>query len=120
MKFTETTFTNRKEILKFAQPFTAIPVMVSDAGIIADADGKKIVSAGTIVGGGVLLNPDAMVTEKNDAVSGAEAEGVLLWDVDVTHGAAPGSMVVFGFIDLNKLPKAPDASVDLKLVMFLK
>lgn len=120
MKFVETQFTNRTEILKFPDHYVALAVTVDDVGVTANADGKKIVPAGTIVGGGTLANPDAKVTEKNDATLGAEAEGVLLNDVDVTYGPASGAMVIHGFIDLNKLPKAPDATVDLQNITFLK
>ena len=52
------TFTNHKEILKFNE-FVATVVTVGDTGVSENADGKKIVKAGTIVGGktkAVLLN----------------------------------------------------------------
>ncbi len=42
-----------------------------------------------------------------DEGSGFEAEGVLLHDVDVTHGDAPGQMIVWGFIDKSKLDEDP-------------
>jgi hypothetical protein len=42
-----------------------------------------------------------------DDGSGYEAEGVLLYDVDVTHGDAPGAMIVWGFIDKSKLDEDP-------------
>lgn len=226
-KFVETEFLNKKEILKFPDHFVAIAVMVDDDGVTANEDGKKIVPAGTIVGGKnapVLENLDEPVVDKNTppakatkqftlyssggtthkmtltakepgtagnsitfamskstAASGDEvevevtssaivvkpvvadnaitstigeileainsdedasalveasapaaaldiapnqditatalengsngtitgAEGVLLNDVDVTYGPAPGAMVIHGFIDLNKIPEPP-------------
>ena len=42
-----------------------------------------------------------------DDGSGFEAEGVLLHDVDVTYGDAPGQMIVWGFIDKSKLDEDP-------------
>ena len=42
-----------------------------------------------------------------DDGSGYAAEGVLLYDVDVTHGDAPGAMIVWGFIDKSKLDEDP-------------
>ena len=42
-----------------------------------------------------------------DDGSGYEAEGVLLHDVDVTHGDASGAMIVWGFIDKSKLDEDP-------------
>lgn len=126
MKFTTTDFGNKKEILYFSEHFVALGVMVSDAGISANADGKKIVSAGTIVGGAtkpVLANLDEPVVKKNtQGVDGDKAEGVLLNDVDVTYGPASGAMVLHGFIDLNKLPEAPCAAAvtALKQITFIK
>lgn len=117
-KFVVTNYGNKKEILKFADHYVAVGVTVDDTGIVANADGKKIVPAGTIVGGGVLADPTKKVSGKNTA----EAEGILLNDVDVTYGPAPGAMVIHGFIDLNKLPAAPatDAVAALKGITFLK
>lgn len=66
-KFTETEYMSTKEILKFPDHYVAMAVMVSDTGIVANEDGKKIVPKGTIVGGAsasVLDNLDEAVVEK--------------------------------------------------------
>lgn len=126
MKVVETTFTNKKEILKFPDHYVAIAVMVDDTGIVADADGKKIVPAGTIIGGSanpVLANLDEPVTKKNtQGVDANAAEGVLFYDVDVTYGAASGAMLIHGFIAMDQLPEAPaaDAIAALKQITFIK
>lgn len=135
MKFNSTTYTNRNEILKVADNAVSIPVMVDDAGITANAEGKKIVKAGTIIGGtgganSIFNNVATLATEHNtqsgatgSAGAGVDAEGVLLNDVDVTYGDAPGSMLIHGFVDLNKLTVAPVADVVTALkgrVTFLK
>ena len=135
MKFNQTTYTNKSEILKFGDHYVSIPVMVDDTGIIVNADGKKLVLAGTIVGGtgeanSVLLNDTVKVSSHNiqagattTAGAGIDAEGVLMDDVDVTYGPASGSMILHGFIDLVKLPEAPtvDAITALKSrILFLK
>lgn len=60
------TYVNRKEILKYNE-FIACPVTVSDANVAANADGKKIVKAGTVIGGSskkVLENPGEAVVDK--------------------------------------------------------
>lgn len=60
------TYTNHKEILKFNE-FIAIVVTVGDTGVSANADGKKIVKAGTVIGGSskkVLENPGEIVVDK--------------------------------------------------------
>lgn len=118
-KFVETIRTNgKKEILKFPDHYVALAVTVSDVGITANADGKKIVPAGTIVGGGFLSSLTIQAVKTN----AAGAEGVLLDNVDVTYGPAPGAAVIHGFIALDKLPEAPVAAAktDLNMIKFIK
>lgn len=129
-KFVTTTYGNKKEILKFPDHYVALGVTVDDTGIVANTDGKKIVSAGTIVGGGALADNTKKVSAKNTqggttGTIGAaiDAEGVLLNDVDVTYGPASGAMIVHGFIALDKLPEVPadEAVTALKgRILFLK
>lgn len=123
-KFVSTTYSSPKDILKFDH-YVAIGVTVSDTGVTANSDDKKIVPAGTVVGGigGFTLSDDTKSVEAKatqggatgTAGAGVDAEGVLLTDVDVTYGPASGSMVIHGFIDLNKIA-APvaDAKTALK------
>ena len=115
MKFEVTKYGNKKEILKFPDHYVAIAVMVDDAGVEA-VKGKKILKAGTLVGGGVIENPEIKVK----AINGAGTEGVLLNDVDLTYGPAPEAMVIHGFIDLSKIPEEPNSEVDLPLITFIK
>jgi len=117
-KFLQTDFANKKEILKFPDHYVAVAVTVDSAGVTANAEGRKIVPAGTIMGGGVLDDQTKLATK----INAAGAEGVLFNDTDVTYGPAPGAMVIHGFIDLNKIPEAPvaEAKAALKLITFLK
>lgn len=238
-KFVKTSYTNGKEILKFPDHYVSVAVTVDDTGVSANADGKKIVAAGTIVGGAsasVLADDTQKVVKKNTAgvkasvtldctnanaditftavnagtagnaikvalvdpsgndqalavsvvgdtinvslatngtgtitstaaqVIGAvnahlvakdlvlasnatdndgtgvveaksataltggtagtvkDAEGVLLYDVDVTYGAAAGAMLIHGYVDTTKLPEAPtaEAVAALKQITFMK
>ena len=67
-KFLETEFVSTKEVLKFPDHYVALAVMVDDADIQANDDGKKIVPKGTVVGGkngSVLANLDEPVVEKH-------------------------------------------------------
>lgn len=118
MKFIQTDYSNRKEILKFPDHYVNLAITVDDTGVVANAEGKKIVPAGTLLGGGVL----ASETVKATAVNGAGTEGVLFYDVDVTYGPAPGALTIHGFIDLDKIPAAPtaEAIAALKQITFLK
>lgn len=239
MKFIEKDYVNKTEILAIPDHYVAIPVMVSDDGVSANADGKKIVPAGTIVGGGTkpaLANLNEPVTDKNtppaastitinptgdnnnitltaktagedgdgisisladpsgnsqalavsvlltditvslatgetgtitstaksviDAINndenasklviaslptgndgtgvvtaitktqldngsnglGADAEGILFNDVDVTYGDAPGAMLVHAFVKTGALPEVPSAAAiaALKMIQFMK
>lgn len=117
-KFVQTSFGNKKSILKFPDHYVNVAVTLDNTGIAANADGKKIIPAGTILGGGVLADP----TKKAVGVNDGSAEGILFNDADVTYGPAPGAMLVHGFVDLGKLPVAPAAAAvtALPLIKFLK
>lgn len=106
MKMVVTEYGAAKTILKFADHVVSMSVMVDDTGVVANSEGKKIVPAGTIIGGGFIADKTKFALEKNDA----DAEAVLLNDADVTYGPEPGAAILHGFIDLNKLPEAPDAA----------
>ncbi|MBN2980125.1 hypothetical protein [Cohnella algarum] len=116
-KFVQTDYGNRKQILKFPDHYVNLAITVSDAGVTAGPDGKKIVPAGTIMGGGVINDPTVLAVKSNDA----NAEGVLFNDVDVTFGPAPGALLIHGFIDRAKLPEAPtaDAVAALNQIKFI-
>ncbi|PYI57029.1 hypothetical protein [Paenibacillus flagellatus] len=73
--------------------FTAFTYQVDDAGVTANAQGRKIVPAGTVY-------------PANDAT----AIGILLTDTDVTEGPQPGSVLVEGWILEARLPVAPAAA----------
>lgn len=117
-KFVETTYTNTKSIVKFPDHYVNLTVTVSDVGVVADAEGKKIVPAGTILGGGFLASETALAVKSNDL----NAEGVLFNDTYVTYGSAPGAVMIHGFVDLEKLPETPvaEAVTALKQITFLK
>ncbi|MFJ2042237.1 hypothetical protein ACIOBL_01470 [Paenibacillus taichungensis] len=118
MDLVTTKYGNRKQIIKFTDHYVNLAITVDDTGVVANAEGKKIVPAGTIMGGGVL----ASETVKATAVNGAGSEGVLFNDVDVTRGPAPGALLIHGFVALDKIPAAPVAAAvtALKQITFLK
>lgn len=94
---------NRKQILVDEPNSSAISCLISNTGVTADSDGKKIVKAGTPVYGSLMARNTAMT------VSGAENAkpcGVILHDVDVTNGTANSQVVYFGTIDVSKLDTA--------------
>lgn len=121
-KFKTTTYGNAKTILKFPDHYVNLAVTVSDVGVAANADGKKIVPAGTILGGGFLTDASIAAVKATTTEGISDAEGVLFYDVDVTGGPSSGAALIHGFVDLNKLPVVPSAEevTALKQITFLK
>ncbi|QCR33132.1 hypothetical protein [Lysinibacillus sp. SGAir0095] len=118
-KFVVTDYNNTKEILKYPDHHVSTTVTVDATGVTANGEGKKIVPAGTIVGGGFLADRSVKAKASSETVA---AEGVLRYDVDVTHGPAVAAVVLHGFVDLTKLPAQPTAAqiTALKQITFLK
>lgn len=121
-KFVETTYTNKKEILKFPDHYVNLAITVSDVGVTANSEGKKIVPAGTILGGGVLEDDTIEAVKATTDEGMSNAEGILFNDTDVTHGPASGALLIHGFVALDKLPTAPtdEEKAALKQITFLK
>lgn len=138
MKFTSTDYLqSQKSILKFTDHYVAMAVMLDESaiGLSADGEGKKILKAGTIIGGAgstnTLLGNTGALANKNNTQSGVttvahsavDAEGVLLHDVDLTYGDAPATMLIHGFVNIDKLPEAPSADAIAALksrILFMK
>lgn len=123
-KFIQEDYGNTKEILKFPDHYVALAVTVDDEGILPNEHGKKIVPAGTILGGKtkpVIDNTDEYVVEK-EGEDIADAEGVLFRDTDVTYGPASGALIIHGFIAQDKLPKpvTAEAKAALPQIHFIK
>lgn len=72
---------------------------ISDAGVAADANGRKIVKAGTIY-------------PANDAT----AEGIVYTDVDVTEGPQAGALLVEAYVLEARLPVAPSEEAKAVLI----
>jgi hypothetical protein len=87
--------------------------IVSTVAEVVDAinghfDVAKLIEAEAVgEDSGLVIAVAATPLAGGDDGSGYEAEGVLLYDVDVTHGDAPGAMIVWGFIDKSKLDEDP-------------
>lgn len=91
---------NEKQILIAPELAFSIGCLVGSTGVDADTNGRKIIKAGTPVGGttSVLTNRQTVLTK------GAEnAQGIVLHDVDVTDGDGRATLVLAGYVDLYKL-----------------
>lgn len=122
-KFLETEFVSTKEVLKFPDHYVALAVMVDDADIQANDDGKKIVPKGTVVGGkngSVLANLDEPVVEKHadPAVKAGLTTGEdndvdlnneIVWEA-VTAGHI-GNLITITLVDPGKANESLSVSV---------
>lgn len=97
-KIKTTAGTVKKQILFATQPSMTVSAVMSAAGAIA-VENRKIQKAGTPVVGDLT----ARTTAFTKSTAGTDAVGVLLHDVDVTAGDENAAILIFGFVDLNKV-----------------
>ena len=88
------------QILFNVQNQMSVGVIVDEAVGTAGEDGKKIVKAGTPLNGDLTARGTAFVAAKDMS---NPAVGVLLHDVDVTDGDANGTLLIWGFVNLNRM-----------------
>lgn len=110
------TYGNTNQILFAVEHQVSMGVVVSDALGVAEGT-KKVVKAGTPLTG----NLDARTAAFTAATAGSSTEasnavGVLLHDVDVTTGNANGTLLLFGFVNTNRI----DATTKAKLTDTVK
>lgn len=83
-----------------------LPAQVTNTGVDADSDGRKILRAGTPVTGNIEKR-DTAFTKTN----GNTAKAILLHDVDVTNGASNATIVLAGVVDLLKIDSTTAALI---------
>lgn len=110
------TYGNTNQILFAIEHQVSMGVVVSKTLGVAEGT-KKVVKAGTPLTG----NLDARTTAFTAATAGSSTEasnavGVLLHDVDVTTGDANGTLLLFGFVNTNRI----DATTKAKLTDIVK
>ena len=107
------TFNTANTILIAPAMAVALPIVLSNAGVIANAAGRKIVAAGTPLFGSLLTRatPFVEATSTGTAPAVSNAIGILLHETDVTTGNSNAQIVVFGFVDTTKLKTQPAAEV---------
>lgn len=99
-----------------------IGVQVGNTGVSADSNGRKIIKAGTPVGGtvSVLETRNTVLNVTNTSSNGANAQGVLRHDVDVTNGNANATLIVRGEVDSSKCPTiVAEAKTALTHIIFV-
>lgn len=122
---------NTKEILIAPELAFSIGCLVNATGVTADSDGRKILKAGTPVGGStdILTNRQTVLSKATTSGEGAaatsNAQGILLHDVDVTDGDTNATLVLKGQVDLYKLDSdvvallTAQAKANLKDIIFM-
>lgn len=100
------------QILFNVQNQMSVSIRVSKTITSAVTDGsKKILKAGTPLAGD-LTNRSTAFTAPVAAAEGVTAKpavGVLLHDVDITNDDANGTLLIWGFVNLNRLDTATQA-----------
>lgn len=93
------------QILFNVQNQMSVSIQVAkEAGVVEG--GKTIVKAGTPLSGD-LTNRSAAFS----AAGTGDAVGVLLHDVDVTDGAGNGTLLIWGFVNLNRIDSGTAAKI---------
>ena len=95
-----------KDILINKGTATIVNCIVSNTSVANNADGRKIIPAGTPIGSATSLttNPNAVLSTTNSSSSGANTQGLLLNSVDVTDGNTNAQIVLRGTVDISKCP----------------
>ena len=94
------------QILFNVQHQMSVGVMVDSTMASVTKNGRKIVKAGTPLTGDLAARKTPF-----KAASEGNAVGVLLHDVDITEGNANGSLLIWGFVNLNRLESDTQALV---------
>lgn len=97
-----------QQILFNVQNQMSVSVLVDSTMASVTVDGRKVVKAGTPLNGDLATRGTAF----NAAVdTSAPAVGVLLHDVDITDGNANGTLLIWGFVNLDRLDSATAALI---------
>ena len=111
-----------KDILLAPHLAFTISAIVGSTGVTNNAEGRKVIPAGTPVGGttSVLATRSTVLQVTNTSSNGANAQGVVLHDVDVTNGNTNAQVVIRGVVDSSKCPTIDaTAKTALTLITFV-
>lgn len=99
-KITKTTGAAPVQILFNVQNQMAVSIKVDDgiASYVTE-NGRRIIKAGTPLSGDLEARSTAFAAVGQSA----PAVGILLHDVDITDGDANGSLLIWGFVNLDRI-----------------
>lgn len=101
----KSSYVSTNQILFNTDPFVAVSIIVDRTlGVTDPATGRKIVKAGTPLAGDLTKRETGFraVNEASDSLA-SDAKGILLHDVDVTTGNANGTLLIFGFVNVDRI-----------------
>ena len=114
-------------LLDPALKYTMGIVVADDVGTNDPSTGRKVVKAGTPLTGNLDERTTAFTAAADSGTpSASNAVGILLHDVDVTAGDANGEIVIFGFINMNRIDTTTQAKITatvkaaLPMIKFIK
>lgn len=114
-------------LLDPALKYTMGIVVADDVGTNDPSTGRKVVKAGTPLTGNLDERTTAFTAAADSGTpSASNAVGILLHDVDVTAGDANGEIVIFGFINMNRIDATTQAKITatvkaaLPMIKFIK
>ena len=118
---TEKSYGNDVDIRIASELAFELPCIVSNAGVVANEEGKKIIKAGTpLYGENYFMDRQEVLK-----TSGTTAYGVALHDIDVTAGDTNDTLLIAGYVDYLKLDASVQSLVDtakssLTRILFVK
>lgn len=107
------------QILAFVEPQVSVGVVVNNTGVTADSEGKKILKAGTPLTGNLEARTTAF-TKASTTEGVSNAVGILLHDVDVTAGNNNATLLIFGFVNLDRVDSTTAALITAAVKTALK
>ena len=97
-----------QQILFNVQNQMSVSILVDKSMASVTVDGRKVVKAGTPLSGDLTARGTAF---KAAVDTTAPAVGVLLHDVDITDNNANGTLLIWGFVNLDRLDSATAALI---------
>lgn len=105
-------YTVQNEIRVAPELSFGMPALIDGSAVAADANGKKIIKAGTPVGGETnFLQDDTAKLAPFTGAEGTTAQGITAFDVDVTSGQGSVTVYTQGIFNLNRMDSAVQAEL---------
>lgn len=109
---TKTTYNDVPQILIAPELAFSMGIVVDETcGTVDSTTGRKIAKAGTPVTGSLDDRVTTPFTKAQTTTGTSNAVGILLHDVDLTKGDNNGVILVFGFVNTNRLDTTTKALI---------